>query len=116
MATYTLSIEDKVGRGAFATERAVMVKGNLSYEGVYNPNAESKKTFNPEGKEFDTPFSIVHPFRVIARVIAVCDLNISSNDKPVISYDTSVNDAQRKLFETIFKQEYEIAEMSQQGF
>ena len=115
MATYTLYIEDKIGTGANVTERAVLVKGILSYEKLYNPNAESKKPFDYNRGEFDTSFSIVHPFREVARVITLYEV-IQRKDKPIVNYDCSVNGAQRTLFENILDQEYDMAGKSQQGF
>mgnify|MGYP001574045094 CR=1 FL=1 len=104
MTTYTLSIEDRVGRGVDCTERAVIVYGNdngFREECTYNP---TKKTelFDYDGP-FDTSFSIVHPMRNLANEIAVL---ARASSKPEMKYHSSVNDVQRTLFGNILVQEF----------
>ena len=106
---YTLSIEDRVGTGAHVTERAVKINGTTLTDkdsneiGVYNPNATPKEGFNPyDPTTFDTPFSIVHPFRDLAKLIAG---EYVKGPFPKLKYDISVNDAQRILFENILADE-----------
>lgn len=103
MATYMLSIEDRVGRGVDATQRVVIVtwsNGFNKYEESYNPNAQPK-SFDSNGTTFDTPFSIVHPFREVAK-----DITKYSEDKPQMKYHISVNNDQKALFENILEQEH----------
>lgn len=106
---YTLSIEDKVGIGATCTERYVLVEGNNGFraEASYNPNAETKP-FNSKDTEFDTSFSIVHPFRKIASAMVWDYLarDVSSEgENRSIKYDGSIKDAHRRLFENLVEQE-----------
>lgn len=112
MATYKLSIDDKLDPEGRIIQRNVMAaSGALRYKEFCNPNEKSKKPFRYEGHKFDTSFSIVHPFRKIARCISLNDIfNGDSDDKkPVIKYEPSVNDAQIILFGNILAQEYEAA-------
>lgn len=105
MATYTLSIEDRVGRGVHCTQRAVMVNGiYLCLDTVYNPNAQPQP-FNSDDSTFDTPFSITHPFRKLANRISQVHLTKYAN-VPRMHYDASVNEAQQTLFENILLQEF----------
>lgn len=107
MTTYTLSIEDRVGTGVNVTQRAVMVSGNLVDEIIYNPNAEPKEGFNPyDNTTFDTPFSIVHPLRAVAKQVVDHYHKNGGGDLPKLKYDkTSVHDAQQRLFGNILRQE-----------
>ena len=108
MVNYALSIEDRVKTEGRITERAVMA-GSVYFtcEKTYDPTAET--SFNYEGTEFATPSSIVHPFRSVAMAIAKNHDRTAKGDMnmPRIKYDPSVNDAQKRLFETILGQEYE---------
>ena len=109
---YTLSIEDRVGRGVNCTERAVIVEEDKVIGGFtpftcktsYNPNKDTG-AFKENGP-YDTSFSIVHSLREVANKLARhCLANGSSIGMPRIKYDVSVNDdAQKTLFENIFKQ------------
>lgn len=108
MNTYTLSIEDRVGTGVNCKERAVMARtSGLKFEERYNPNAMSTKPFNSKNNEFDTPFSIVHPFREVA--VSLAQRQVKTED---MKYDISVNDAQRRLFENILTQEVDALRVS----
>ena len=111
--TYTLSIEDRVGTGVNCTERAVIVNGgSLVTERTYNPNAKSEGFNHYDNTTFDTPFSIVHPFRDLAKLIAgesfrdlakLIEGEYVEGPFPNLKYDiSSVNGAQRTLFENIF--------------
>ena len=63
---YYLSIEDRIrDEKGNVVQRAVIARasGNLPAEWTYNPKAKPQKPFNSEDTEFDTSFSIIHPFR-----------------------------------------------------
>ena len=104
MATYTLSIEDRVGTGVNVTERAVVVEGSNGFktEALYNPNKESPFNAN---SPFDTSFSIVHPMGKVAREIVQQYLADGGVGVPNPIYDSGVNREQRVLFENIIGQE-----------
>lgn len=116
MTTYTLSIEDLAREEGKVTKRAVYiaVDGNLLFDGLYNPNAKSKKPFNSQDHEFNTSFSIVHPFRKVAKRMVDHYFRNGVVEAPKLKYDSSVNDAQQRLFENILTQEYEKAKEGEQ--
>ena len=99
MITYTLSIENKVG------ERTVDVTGDVTgsdgfhCQATHNPD-KVPKPLNYNGP-FDTSFSIVHPFREVAK-----EITKYSEDKPQMKYHISVNNDQKALFENILEQEH----------
>lgn len=105
MATYTLSIEVRVGTGVNVTERAVVVEGSNGFktEAIYNPNKETGP-FDSNGP-FDTSFSIVHPMGNVAREIVQQYLADGGVGVPNPIYDSGVNREQRVLFGNILAQE-----------
>ncbi len=107
--TYTLSIEDHIRVEGKLVKCAVTVRGNNGFtvEASYNPNAETKP-FNSKDADFDTSFSIVHPFREVAKEVIQDYHDNDGVGVPKIRYDNSVNDdAQKNLFETLVAQEYD---------
>jgi len=107
--TYTLSIEDRVGRGMNVTERAVVAEGIGGYYPItgeisYNPNKDTRAF--KENAPLDTSFSIVHPLRKVAHKLTQYYLANGGTGIPHIKYDSNVNDAQRGLFENILKQSF----------
>ncbi|HLD40004.1 MAG TPA: hypothetical protein VJB13_02585 [Candidatus Nanoarchaeia archaeon] len=107
MVNYKLSIEDRIGTGINVTERAITVKAEgitFKRESMYNPNAKPKP-FNSDDSEFDTPFSIVHPFRELAEQVVNYHKSFQEKWELKINYDHTVNDAQQRLFENILRQE-----------
>src|SRR3989344_7963191 len=118
--TYTLSIEDRVGTGVYL--RAVVVKNpSFTFEEKYNPNSIGTNHFNSKGNEFETSFSIRHPFRsvakvVVAKVVVEHYLKDVGSGLPEMEYDrTSVNEAQRTLFRNILKQEYDAIQKTKEN-
>ena len=104
--TYTLAIEDLVRKEGKVTERAVRISSpSFTFEKRYNPNATSAKLFNSESDKFDTPFSICHPFRTVAQVVAEHYSRSGGSGLPKMKYDSGVNDAQQRLFGNILEQE-----------
>ena len=62
METYKLSIKERLQEGHKLLYAVCVDAPSLKYERLYDPNAKAK-AFNSEDSEFDTSFSIVHPFR-----------------------------------------------------
>ena len=118
MVTYTLSIEDRVGRGVHCTERAVIgrVSGGwtpaITHDKIYNPNKDTG-AFNENGPH-DTSFSITHSFKAIANEFAEHYRIIVGKGTPRIQYGPEVNDAQKILFENYIKQALERTGTEQQ--
>ena len=107
---YYLSIEDRIrDEKGNVVQRAVIARasGNLPAEWTYNPKAKPQKPFNSEDTEFDTSFSIIHPFRDAAKTIAEHYAQNGDASAPKVKYNTSINDAQKTLFENILAQEYD---------
>ena len=103
METYKLSIEDE------KNIRVVRVEApNFVCERRYDPHAEPAP-LDYDSNRFDTPFSIVHPFRhVAAEVVRDSFISTRQLERPEINYDNgSVNEQQRTLFENILSQEYQ---------
>lgn len=114
MEAYKLSIRERLQEGQEPLY-AVCVDGpGLKYERRYNPNAEPKP-LNYDSNEFDTPFSIVHPFRhVAAEVVRNHFISTRLSEMPRMEYlldpdsvKNGFNKERRILFENILTQEYE---------
>lgn len=97
---YTLTIEDKVEGRIVQMD----VNGSFQYKVTYDPKKETGP-FNPDGP-FDTSFSIVHPFRELARKVAQDHYTRGNQQAPQPQY-SSVNPEQRQLFENILGQEFD---------
>jgi len=96
---FTLSIEDSLDKRTILLERNDILPSYASE--IYDPNVATD-AFDPNGP-FDTSFSIVHPLRRLA--VKLADDTRHHANIPVIKYDSSVNDYQRKLFENMLGQE-----------
>ena len=113
METYKLSIKNRIPLEGEKPLCAVCVNApSLKYERLYDPNAKPK-SLNYDSNEFDTSFSIVHPFRnVAAEVVRNHLISTCQSEMPRIEYvhdpfNNGFNEQRQKLFENILSQEYQ---------
>ncbi len=114
METYKLSIRERLQEGQKLLYAVCVDASSLKYERLYDPNTEPK-SLNYDSNEFDTPFSIVHPFRnVAAEVVRNHFISTSRSEMPRMEYifdpdsvKNGFNEQRKILFENILDQEYQ---------
>ncbi|MEK6905547.1 MAG: hypothetical protein AABX24_04045 [Nanoarchaeota archaeon] len=112
METYKLSIKERLQEGHKLLYAVCVDAPSLKYERLYDPNAKAK-AFNSEDSEFDTSFSIVHPFRnVAAEVVRNHFISTRQSEMPRMEYvhdsvNNGFNEQRQRLFENILEQEYQ---------